>query len=106
MYLILTYIIQSHLLQFISLVQLFYETCRTTIDNRQGVIIERDGKEEKKKRKKKKENESELFLVILGCRDHKPWCVSSRFLSDIDINRHKSPVVQETIVVMENGRPH
>lgn len=87
-----------------SLVQLFYETCRTTIDNRQGVIIKRDGKEEKKE--EEDENESELFLVILGCRDHKPWCVSSRFLSDIDINRHKSPVVQETIVVMENGRPH
>lgn len=30
-----------------SLVQLFYETYRTTIDSRQGVIIERDGKEKK-----------------------------------------------------------
>lgn len=38
-----------------SLVQLFYETCRTTIDNRQGVIIERDGKEEKKEEEEERE---------------------------------------------------
>lgn len=31
---------------------------------------------------------------------------AARFLPDIDIGRHKSPVVRETIAVMENERPH